>query len=198
MPPEREKGGLIKRAAKDHQLVALSLPAVTHARGDETRTLVKRPAAQALRAVGRVGEGCFQIGDQPLAGLEALDGVQRNRAQPPIAQRLLDGEVENMGDVGAGEQADKACKATLVIEGEQLALPVKAGQQRFKGTALIGGKGAFVQPLHAGKIRVSPAEGQGGQGFTHAPSPLSSPSRHKSALSAQPSCGTRPCLSRYS
>ena len=103
-----------------------------------------------------------------------------------------------MGDVGAGEQADKACKATLVIEGEQLALSVKAGQQRFKGAALIGGKGAFVQPPHAGKVRVSPAEGQGGQGFTHAPSPLSSPSRHKSAFSAQPSCGTRPCLSRYS
>ena len=44
-----------------------------------------------------------------------------------------------------------------MVEGEQLALPVKAGQQRFKGTALIGGKGAFVQPPHAGKVRVSPA-----------------------------------------
>lgn len=103
-----------------------------------------------------------------------------------------------MGDVGIGEQADKARKAVLMIEGEQLALPVKAGQQRFKGAALIGRKGAFIELLYEGKIRMRSVKRCGGQLSIYALSPLRIPSRHSRAFSAQPSCGTRPCLSRYS
>lgn len=69
-----------------------------------------------------------------------------------------------MGDVCPGEQADKARKAVPQIEGEQLALPVKAGQQRLKGAALIGGKGALVQSSYAEKIRMRRADGQGRSG----------------------------------